>query len=238
MEQEEQQNPAEEISARTRYLYRSRRQRMIGGICGGLAEYFDVDPTIVRIVMVLLALIGGWGIVAYIISLIIIPEHPLELSEEGVVARKVERNGAATWGVICILGGLILLLHNYGLFPWSMWKSWTAWRVLWPVLIIILGVLLLLTRSGWKENRRRGDISGQESEVRRLTKSRKARMIGGVCGGLAEFYRLDPTLVRLLWAFGTILFHGMGILVYIVFFFVLPEEVALQENHKASENPS
>jgi phage shock protein PspC (stress-responsive transcriptional regulator) len=211
---------------------------MIGGICGGVAEYFEIDPTMVRIGMVVLALIGGWGIVAYIIGLIIIPEHPMEYDEEGVAIRKAEKNGTATWGVMCILAGLILLLHNYGWFPWVLWKGWTAWRVLWPVLIIIVGVLLLLSRSGLKEHRHSGGVPVPDAPVRRLTRSRKSKMIGGVCGGLAEYYRLDPTLIRLLWAFGTILFHGMGILVYIIFFFVLPEEAGLQEHHGTSENRS
>ena len=57
-------------------LYRSRGERMISGVAGGLADYVDVDPTIVRILMVLFALAGGPGLILYIVLLLIIPESP------------------------------------------------------------------------------------------------------------------------------------------------------------------
>lgn len=57
-------------------LYRSQNERMIGGVCGGLAEYFEIDPTLVRLIFVLLALAGGNGVLIYIIMLLIIPENP------------------------------------------------------------------------------------------------------------------------------------------------------------------
>ncbi|NPV52883.1 MAG: PspC domain-containing protein [Firmicutes bacterium] len=60
----------------TRRVYRSTRDRMLGGVCGGLAEYFNVDPTIMRLLWVLLALVHGFGILAYIVAWIIIPELP------------------------------------------------------------------------------------------------------------------------------------------------------------------
>jgi len=57
-------------------LYRSRTERMIWGICGGLAEYFDVDPTIVRVIAVLTLFVGTAGIWAYLIMRFVIPEEP------------------------------------------------------------------------------------------------------------------------------------------------------------------
>jgi phage shock protein PspC (stress-responsive transcriptional regulator) len=59
-------------------IYRSPREKMLGGVAGGLAEYFDIDPTIVRIVFVLSVFAGGIGVPAYIIMWIIIPMGPLE----------------------------------------------------------------------------------------------------------------------------------------------------------------
>lgn len=55
-------------------LYKSREDKMICGVCGGIAEYFDVDPTLVRLGAVLLGCSGGTGIVAYIVAAVIIPE--------------------------------------------------------------------------------------------------------------------------------------------------------------------
>ncbi len=57
-------------------LYRSRTDRKILGVCGGLAEYFNVDSTLVRVIVVLVALLGGCGLLAYLIAALIMPEEP------------------------------------------------------------------------------------------------------------------------------------------------------------------
>ena len=59
-------------------LYRSRRDVMIAGVCGGIAEYFDVDPTIVRLIAVVLVLGWGSGLLAYLIAVLIIPINPYQ----------------------------------------------------------------------------------------------------------------------------------------------------------------
>ena len=55
---------------------RSRKSRIIAGICGGLAEYFDIDPIIVRLITLMLVLSAGAGLIAYIIAWIVVPEEP------------------------------------------------------------------------------------------------------------------------------------------------------------------
>lgn len=57
-------------------LYRSRYEKKIGGVCAGLADFFQIDVTVVRLIWVLLAVFAGTGILAYIIAWIIIPEEP------------------------------------------------------------------------------------------------------------------------------------------------------------------
>lgn len=58
-------------------LYRSRENRMVCGVCGGLADYFSIDPTIVRLGLVLLMAIScGTGLLAYFIAAVIIPDQP------------------------------------------------------------------------------------------------------------------------------------------------------------------
>ncbi len=56
-------------------LYRSISDRKIAGVCGGLAGYFDIDPTIVRLLAVVFVLAGGSGLLAYIIAWIVVPEE-------------------------------------------------------------------------------------------------------------------------------------------------------------------
>lgn len=57
-----------------RRLTKSATERMICGVCGGIAEYIGIDPTVVRILWVIFSLMGGSGLLAYIIAAIIIPE--------------------------------------------------------------------------------------------------------------------------------------------------------------------
>ncbi len=59
-------------------LYKSNTNKMLEGVCGGIAEYFGIDPTIVRLAWVIFCALGGSGILAYIIAAIIIPSAPLE----------------------------------------------------------------------------------------------------------------------------------------------------------------
>ncbi len=57
-------------------LYRSRNDRILGGVCSGIANYFEIDPVIIRLLWVLLTFAMGFGILAYVIAWIIIPEEP------------------------------------------------------------------------------------------------------------------------------------------------------------------
>ena len=57
-------------------LDRSRKNEMLGGVCGGIAEYFNLDPTLVRLAFVLFCALAGGGLIAYIVALIIIPKAP------------------------------------------------------------------------------------------------------------------------------------------------------------------
>lgn len=57
-------------------LYKSNHDRMLDGVCGGIAEYFDIDPTLVRLGWILFCAMGGSGFLAYIIAAIVIPSNP------------------------------------------------------------------------------------------------------------------------------------------------------------------
>ena len=59
-------------------LYRSRDGKLICGVCAGIAEYFNIDPTVVRVAFALFACMGGSGILAYLIAAIVIPQNPVQ----------------------------------------------------------------------------------------------------------------------------------------------------------------
>lgn len=79
-------------------LYRSRSEEMVAGVCGGIAEYFAIDPTLVRLAFALLALTGGGGVWIYLILWIVVPLEPLAASEplrvEAKAARDMEEDSA------------------------------------------------------------------------------------------------------------------------------------------------
>lgn len=63
-------------------LYKSRKNKMIGGVCGGLAEYLNMDPTIVRIIAGILCLVKGLGILVYLIMCIVMPYNDEDFSDD------------------------------------------------------------------------------------------------------------------------------------------------------------
>ena len=65
-------------------LYRSRENAMLAGVCGGIGEYFAIDPTIVRLAWVILGFCGGVGLWAYVIAAVIIPQRPQYIEGEKV----------------------------------------------------------------------------------------------------------------------------------------------------------
>lgn len=60
----------------SRRLYRSRKNRKVAGVCGGLAEYLNTDPTVIRVLFIVLAVMGGAGGVIYLAMWLIVPEEP------------------------------------------------------------------------------------------------------------------------------------------------------------------
>lgn len=73
------------MSSEYKHLYRSRDQRMLMGVCGGLGEYFKLDPTLVRLAFVIATLMGGPGLIAYVVLLIVVPEEPVGVVEATAV---------------------------------------------------------------------------------------------------------------------------------------------------------
>ena len=65
------------MTTEPRRLYRSRSDRMIGGVCGGLAQFLTIDATIIRLLFVFAALFGGASLLVYLVILLIVPEEPL-----------------------------------------------------------------------------------------------------------------------------------------------------------------
>ena len=62
-------------------LYKDKKNAMLSGVCAGVAKYFDMDPTIIRLIWVFVTLVGGSGLVAYVVCAIVIPDEPDTVTE-------------------------------------------------------------------------------------------------------------------------------------------------------------
>lgn len=106
---------------------------MLAGVCGGLGEYFDLDPVIWRIIFLAGIFAGGVTIVMYLIMMLIVPEREGEKPDQPPVVRELERNWSA--GLVLVVLGAVLLLQN--IMPaFNM-------HVLWPILLIAAGIGVL-----------------------------------------------------------------------------------------------
>jgi phage shock protein C len=144
-------------------LTRSRSGQMLGGVCGGLANYLGVDATLVRLVFVLLALGNGAGVLVYLVLWMVLPREDRPAgtgAEETITANANEiadrartlgdevrgmadtpnPKAAMFFGAALIGLGVIFLLENLH------WLWWFRMDVLWPALLILAGLLLIWSR--------------------------------------------------------------------------------------------
>ena len=149
-------------------LYRSRTDRFLGGVCGGIGRYLGIDPTIIRLVFLVLLFTQGFGFLIYIILWLLLPvEGGAETAgkledriEEGVknvgddirnVTQTPHPKAGLWFGLGLIILGVVLFAERLGEMLGLGWLTqWVNWSTLWPVLIIVLGVALILrgTRKG------------------------------------------------------------------------------------------
>lgn len=207
---------------KNRKLYRSQSNRMISGVCGGIAEYFSIDPTVVRIIWVAISVLGGFGILVYLASLFIIPNNPEQSSSEE--SQQLIKDKNLFWGSLLIVVGLFLILRQMGLFyTFHFWNI--PWPSVWAIALITIGGILLYNRV--KENR---EESGEEVSGNKLYRSRKQKMVAGVCGGLAEYFNIDVSIIRILWVIGTLFTAGFGVIIYIIMVILFHENPDQLEN--------
>jgi len=218
----------------TKRLFKSRTNRMIDGVCGGVAEYFALDPTLVRIVWVLLTFLGGSGILLYIAGMIIIPTSPITLNPpEQPPAAVASTTNHKFWGILLVVVGAVWLLSNLGV--WHRWWGF-SWDLLLPTVLILGGVAFLFGGRNYVSNQKTrpspeagstepaGSAAEPPAQRSRLYRSRLERKFFGVCGGLGVHFGIDPTIVRILFVLSAFASFGLTIFAYILMAIVVPDE--------------
>lgn len=139
-----------------RTLYRSSKDRVLGGVAGGVAEYFDFDPSLVRLIFALVILTTGFGFLAYIFAWVVVPLDPSGKSNQtgadeikeraekvaediknATKGKKVSQREVMIWlGILIMSLGLLFLAQTV--------LGIHILRVFWPVWLVIIGALILV----------------------------------------------------------------------------------------------
>ena len=151
----------------TKKLYRSTTDKMLGGVAGGLADYFDIDSTLIRVLFIVIVFLGGGGIIAYIILWIVVPQKPYEIPKgpvnqsppeggtntekgstesnsdtfsvsNGSIAGSMTQTNSKQFWIAIILMVIGGLLLLDNIFPHFDFDHY------WPVILIGIGISLLL----------------------------------------------------------------------------------------------
>lgn len=142
-------------------LFRSETDKVIAGVAGGLGEYFKIDPTIIRILFILLTIFGGSGLIIYIVLWLVMPPKS---SINGLGAQSIKsnledmksttrtfaqsinskdndkENSKFWWAIMIIIIGFLFLLNNYGILaPLDLQR-------LWPLILILFGLAIILRK--------------------------------------------------------------------------------------------
>lgn len=153
----------------TKKLYRSQTDKIIAGVCGGLAEYFEIDSTIVRLFFILVVALGGSGVFIYLILWLLVPKNIHEaaiVNEEKIKefvqeikekaqdlkqgfykeiktpSKEIKKRRGHLFGWMLIVIGLVFIFNN--IFP-SLFRFYSVRY--WPLLLIVVG-LILISRAG------------------------------------------------------------------------------------------
>jgi phage shock protein C len=137
-----------EKQSKPKSLYRSKKDRVLGGVAGGLGEYFEVDSTLIRLIFIILFFSGGTGLLLYLVLWLIMPSKPgKKIADERTIKENVEeirtkaeemghRQGRQWFGILLLVLGIIILLRNLGFFRIFVGR-------LWPIVLVIIGIALL-----------------------------------------------------------------------------------------------
>jgi phage shock protein PspC (stress-responsive transcriptional regulator) len=190
-------------------LERARDDRVLVGVCAGLARHLRIDADLVRVAFLLAAAADGMGWIVYAAAYLLVPE------ESGASASPVSReNGARKAGLLLVALAVLVHLAASGfdaLFPWG-WRR--TWALLLPLLLLAAGALLI-----WPRLREAAGLAPGN----RPRRSVSDRVIAGVAGGIGREAGIDPALVRLGLVAVTVV-SWITVPLYVLLVLVLPEE--------------
>lgn len=170
---------------------RSRRNRMLAGVAGGVAEHLGLDPFVVRLAFIVLALAAGFGVVGYLLLWVLVPSEPTDAAvppAKGHVPRPAARE---LLGGGLVVAGVLIILWFSGL--------WFGEGLAWPVTLAAIGFAILWARGVGEEGSGRLDLASIGTPLEALLRTRESRprLIAGaflILGGMVVFLAASTTL--------------------------------------------
>jgi phage shock protein C len=226
------------MTIQQRRLYRNQTNKVIAGVCSGLGEYLNADVTVVRLVWILLTLLGGAGIIAYIIAYFIIPAKPNELGE--TTSTEIhEFTAVRIFGFLFVGAGVAILLDNLDILSFHRWWH-TSLEFVFPGLLILAGIYFLMrhekistphqtqepiitSEQSPQDQTPPASSSNEQPKMKVLRRSSTDKKLFGICGGAGEYFDVDPTIIRIAYAIFTMLSGGAGIIIYLLMYLIIPE---------------
>ena len=220
---------------------KSRKDRVIDGVCAGLADYLGADVTLVRVIWLLTVFIKGIGLIAYILAAIFVPVNPAHRSLQPEEKKKT--NHALLWSVILIVLGILLLWDRWDWrffgdfpfhYPFFRWGS-IPWGTVLPLALIVLGIVYIVIAlrkespaesvGDQRSSAGKQKPSAKTSVRPRIMRSRQEKLLAGVCAAIAKHLEIDPTFVRIAFVILALLSHpALGIIAYVILVLIIPPE--------------
>lgn len=201
-------------------LQRSNSNIVLTGVCSGIADYLKMDAANIRLIALLSILMGGWSVVAYLITALLLPveKKPVELTDK-------ERSALQKENFKTVLSGLFILVGlHFALIYIGIGSSERLFILpngfAFPIVAVVTGVLILTRKTGAFA---RSEISYPDKYFR----SRTDRKIMGVCAGLGKYLNIDAAAMRIIFTLATLLTFGMFVILYLllsVFSHLEPEQ--------------
>lgn len=211
-------------------LYKVRSGKMLDGVCQGIAHYFHVDVTLVRVLFLVALFAQGLGALIYILAMIFVPVQP----DDAIINDEEEKPKTALLvGAAFIIAGLFFLIRPFGHFLfWPIhFRGLYGWNYFsdgyfWPVLLILTGAgyIVYVLRKDQNETETESHEANSATHDNKWYRVQEGKILGGVLAGLAKLWGQDPALIRIGVIVLAWLTHpGIWVLAYAILYGVLPK---------------
>ena len=194
---------------------RSKNNVVLMGVCAGIAEYMKTEPANIRIIALLTLLLGGWSVVAYLITASLIP-----VDKNSAAPSQIEMISLRKENFKTVLSGLLILFGFY--FAFRIIGIAGSSRIfilpndfIFPVASFAIGIYFLIIKP-------KKDEIILSKQPGKLFRSRIDRKLTGVCGGFAKYSGIDAAVLRIIFILAALLTLGIFALLYLILVVFIP----------------